>query len=291
LRTGLFFSSRGEPQTSRGLPHTIPAINQRPSEPGPRRSEYRPDIDGLRAIAVLAVIGYHASPSHVPGGFVGVDVFFVISGFLISGIILQSLHRGTFTFRQFYARRIRRIFPALSVLLAVLLVVGWLSLGQYEYMDLARNSSAGAGFVSNLLLWKQINYFDTGRLSKPLLHLWSLGIEEQYYAVWPLFLVVIWKYGRRLLPLCGIAIASFLLSAIYSATHPSAAFYSPASRMWELALGSMVAYVALIHGEPISLAARLSGRSAPSAQTLELRLREMAGWVGAAMISPGCHSD
>ena len=142
---------------------------------------YRPDIDGLRAVAVIAVVIYHAFPRMLGGGFVGVDVFFVISGFLISGIVLNGLSGGTFTFAEFYRRRIRRIFPALTIVLIALLALGWFVMLPDEYRQLGKHAAASAGFVSNIVLWKEAGYFDTVSTRKPLLHLWSLGIEEQFY--------------------------------------------------------------------------------------------------------------
>ena len=154
---------------------------------------YRPDIDGLRAVAVIAVVLYHVFPGASLGGFVGVDIFFVISGFLISGIILKELHHGSFSFADFYARRIRRIFPALLVVLTVSLAFGWLTLLPNEYAALAKHTVGGAAFVSNLVLWRDVGYFNTAAQSKPLLHLWSLGIEEQFYIGWPFLLVLLWN--------------------------------------------------------------------------------------------------
>ena len=155
--------------------------------------KYRPDIDGLRAIAVLSVVGFHAFPSWVNGGFIGVDVFFVISGFLISGIIYENLDKGEFTFREFYARRIRRIFPALIVVMTACFAFGWFSLLADEYKQLGKHIAGGATFISNLLLWQESGYFDNSAETKPLLHLWSLGIEEQFYIIWPLLLWLTWK--------------------------------------------------------------------------------------------------
>ena len=153
-------------------------------------NNYRPDIDGLRAVAVASVVIFHAFPDWLPGGFVGVDIFFVISGFLISGIILGDLNKERFSFVDFYARRVRRIFPALIVVLAACLVLGWFVLLTVEYESLGLHTVAGAGFVSNLLLWSEAGYFDVAASLKPLLHLWSLGVEEQFYLFWPLLLVV-----------------------------------------------------------------------------------------------------
>ena len=205
---------------------------------------YRPDIDGLRAIAVVAVLGFHAFPSSFPGGFTGVDIFFVISGFLISGIILEELQSGTFTFGRFYARRIRRIFPALALVLTATLLLGWWALSPYDYEELGAQVAAGAGFVSNLLLFHESGYFDTDSALKPLLHLWSLGVEEQYYLVWPLLLFVLRNHMQRIFWLIlGVAACSFALNIILVGRLPSAAFYLPATRFWELMLGSIAAYL------------------------------------------------
>src|SRR6185295_15411584 len=153
-------------------------------------------------------------PGALPGGFTGVDVFFVISGFLISGIILDGLKRRTFTFSQFYARRIRRIFPALALVLVATLIAGWVVLFPADFDNLAVHVAAGAGFVSNLQLWHEAGYFDTPSELKPLLHLWSLGVEEQYYAIWPVMLVLAARFLHRLLPVVVIiAVASFAVNA------------------------------------------------------------------------------
>ena len=145
--------------------------------------KYRPDIDGLRAIAVLAVVAFHAFPNWIKGGFIGVDVFFVISGYLISTIIFENLDKGTFRFSQFYARRIKRIFPALLLVLIACFAFGWLALLADEYKQLGKHIAAGAGFISNFILWNESGYFDNSAESKPLLHLWSLGIEERGYPI------------------------------------------------------------------------------------------------------------
>jgi peptidoglycan/LPS O-acetylase OafA/YrhL len=219
------------------------------SDAGPVHPGYRKDIDGLRAIAVLAVIAFHAFPDAAPGGFVGVDVFFVISGYLISEILLGGLDRGTFGFRGFYARRIRRIFPALAVVMATCLVIGWFVLLASEYAQLGRHTVAGAAFVSNLLLWKESGYFDAKAELKPLLHLWSLGVEEQFYLVWPLALWLAWrtKFKASWLMLV-VSVASFASNVVQVRSDPTAAFYSPASRFWELMLGGLLAYARLFPG-------------------------------------------
>jgi len=147
--------------------------------------QYRKDIDGLRAIAVLLVILFHVHPHRVTGGFIGVDVFFVISGFLITGLIASGLRDGSFRLLDFYARRIRRIFPALAVVLAACLAVGWLVLFPADYLNLGKHVAASAAFVANFTLLHDTGYFDTPSALKPVLHLWSLGIEEQFYLLWP----------------------------------------------------------------------------------------------------------
>src|ERR1700728_214916 len=169
--------------------------------------DYRPDIDGLRAIAVLAVIGFHAFPAWIRGGFIGVDVFFVISGYLISTILLTGMERGSFRFAQFYMQRIRRIFPALIVVLLACMVVGWFVLFSFEYKALGKHVAGSAAFVSNFVLWNEAGYFDKAAAIKPLLHIWSLGIEEQFYIVWPLLLYLVWKRKTATLVLLLLLLA------------------------------------------------------------------------------------
>jgi len=173
-------------------------------------SHYRADIDGLRALAVLSVVLFHAFPEMLPGGFVGVDVFFVISGFLITRILITDLKSNQFSLVNFYGRRIRRIFPALILVLLACLVLGWLSLLADEYAQLGLHMAAGAGFVSNWALWKESGYFDTASDLKPLLHLWSLGIEEQFYIFWPCIAWTAYKMHARLIKVILLfGIASF----------------------------------------------------------------------------------
>src|SRR5262245_46861295 len=154
---------------------------------------YRPDVDGLRAVAVLAVIGFHGSPEFFPGGYVGVDIFFVISGFLITSIICKQIDQGSFSFFDFYARRCKRIFPSLMIVLIAVLAYGWLFLLPDEFERMGKHIAAGAGFISNFAFWRESGYFDKLAESKPLLHLLSLGIEEQFYLLWPPLLVWVWK--------------------------------------------------------------------------------------------------
>jgi peptidoglycan/LPS O-acetylase OafA/YrhL len=153
-----------------------------------QQSGYRPDIDGLRAVAILAVVIYHVFPNWLTGGFVGVDVFFVISGFLISRIILLGLDRRDFSFLHFYANRVRRIFPALLVMMVVSYVCGWFILLPDDFKQLGRHTFAGLAFVQNFTLLGESGYFDVASELKPLMHLWSLAIEEQFYLIYPVLL-------------------------------------------------------------------------------------------------------
>jgi len=205
---------------------------------------YRPDIDGLRAIAVLSVVAFHAFPDVLKGGFVGVDVFFVISGFLISKIIFGSLEHDRFSILDFYSRRVLRIVPALCLVLASCAVTGWFLLLPGELKQLGKHLVGGTTFVSNIVLMRESGYFDTAAATKPLLHLWSLGVEEQFYVFWPMLLFLAWK--RRfgfLLTTAAIAAASFIFNIAISTSSPAWDFYSPLSRVWELMIGGMLAWV------------------------------------------------
>jgi peptidoglycan/LPS O-acetylase OafA/YrhL len=237
-------------------PVTVPRapVSLSSEPPGQARTanhlDYRPDIDGLRAIAVLAVIGFHAFPAWIRGGFVGVDVFFVISGYLISTILLAGMERGSFRFSQFYMRRIRRIFPALIVVLAASMVAGWLVLFSVEYKALGKHVAGSAAFASNFVLWNEAGYFDKAAATKPLLHIWSLGIEEQFYIVWPLLLYLVWKRkAATLVLLLLLLISSFTFNVLSS--DPAADFYSPLTRFWELMAGAVLAYLSL-HWEDLA---------------------------------------
>lgn len=216
-------------------------------------SKYRPDIDGLRAISIIAVLAFHAFPGWIHGGFIGVDVFFVLSGYLISTIIFENLEQGTFTFSDFYARRIKRIFPALITVLIACFVVGWFGLLADEFKQLGKHIAAGAGFASNLVLWNEASYFDNSADTKPLLHLWSLGVEEQFYIIWPLLLWLAWKRKFNLLTITIlVAIISFILNAKGIKQNMVATFYSPQTRFWELLSGSLLAWVSLYKKDSFS---------------------------------------
>lgn len=204
---------------------------------------YRPDIDGLRAVAILLVLGFHAFPYRVPGGFVGVDIFFVVSGFLISGIIFRDLEGGRFEFRQFYARRLRRIVPALMVVLVFTYLFGWWVLLSDEFAQLSRHVASAAGFFSNFTLWSEAGYFDEAADTKPLQHLWSLAIEEQFYALWPLTLFIVWRRKWNIAwAIAVIGVVSFAANIVTASQNSVADFYSPACRIWELMIGALLGY-------------------------------------------------
>jgi peptidoglycan/LPS O-acetylase OafA/YrhL len=233
---------------------------------------HRSDIDGLRAVAVTSVLFYHANSAWLPGGFIGVDIFFVISGFLISGIILGGIDRGTFSFGDFYARRVKRIFPALLLVLLTVSVVGWFSLFTDEYERLGKHVAAGAAFLSNIILWKEAGYFDPASDLKPLLHLWSLGIEEQFYLIWPLLFFLLAKARRSPLAAIGaITVGSFALNLYWVRDHEVRTFYLPVTRFWELSLGALLAYAQVLGLKRSNAVIRgisgfLAGGASPSGQ-------------------------
>ncbi len=215
---------------------------------------YRKDIDGLRAIAVLAVIFYHAKFAFMPGGYIGVDVFFVISGFLITGIIYKEIKNDSFSFLNFYYRRIRRIFPALFVVcMATIPFALWL-LTQDELKQFSMSLIGTAGSFSNIIFWLEAGYFDTASDYKPLLHTWSLGIEEQFYFVFPAILLSLYAFKKHSIKiLIGIILLfSLIFSEYLSRYYPDANFYLLPTRIWELMAGALVA-IYLIDNPNLSL--------------------------------------
>ena len=205
--------------------------------------KYRPDIDGLRAIAVLAVLFYHVRTGAVHGGFVGVDVFFVISGYLITGIIHNDVVAGRFSIRRFYDRRIRRIFPALFAVLFATTVAGAAFLLPSEFATYANSLAATTLFASNIYFAAHAGYFAPGALNTPLLHTWSLAVEEQFYLLFPIALALAYKYfpKRLRLTVALCCILSFVVSAYGVAIDPQRTFFSSLARAWELLLGSLLA--------------------------------------------------
>jgi peptidoglycan/LPS O-acetylase OafA/YrhL len=204
--------------------------------------KYRPDIDGLRALAVLSVVLYHVSPQSLPGGFLGVDIFFVISGYLISLIVFREQAAGTFSFVDFYVRRIRRLFPALAVVLLAVLVFGAFALFADEYRRLGNQALASIVFLLNFQLMNEADYFDVVSDAKPLLHLWSLSIEEQFYLLWPALLITFGRLRWRVGLMIALLIISSLVFTIYLATSSlDTLYFHPITRFWELLLGAALA--------------------------------------------------
>lgn len=235
-------------------------------------TKYRADIDGLRAVAVLAVIGFHAFPSRLPGGFIGVDMFFVISGYLIGGIIYAGCRAGTFSCADFYARRVRRIFPALIAAVALCLAYGWLVLLPAEYEQLGGHVAAGTVFLQNVAFWQESGYFDKTTSLKPLAHLWSLAVEEQIYLVFPpLVLFVWWMRWPMAAVLASLLAASFVANVVMAGRSAAADFFLTPFRAWEFLAGGILAWLHDRRGQPSEGS----------------WLGEAASWSGALLLAAG----
>jgi len=232
--------------------------------------EYRREIDGLRALAVLPVILFHAGFETFSGGFVGVDIFFVISGYLITTIILTELKQGRFSIINFYERRARRILPALFLVMLICIPFAWLWLLPSDMKDFSQSLVAVSVFASNILFWRESGYFYTAAELKPLLHTWSLAVEEQYYVLFPLFLLLFWKLGRRwILVTLGLLFVASLGTAQWGAfAKPAAAFFLLPTRGWELLIG---AFAAFYFSQAIH-------------QDFVKGLSEFGGWLGITLI-------
>lgn len=202
---------------------------------------YRADIDGLRAVAVLAVLGFHAFPGYAPGGFWGVDVFFVLSGYLITALLRTEAAQGSFSFANFYTRRIRRLFPAAITVVAAVCIAGYFLLFSHEFALLARHGIASLFFAENVLLAQEVGYFDVEAAAKPLLHFWSLAVEEQFYLLWPLMLLpVARRPGGAGVLIAVLVLVSFLVT-LFGDWGAAWRFYSPLTRAWELGAGAALA--------------------------------------------------
>lgn len=210
---------------------------------------YRRDIDGLRALAVIPVILFHANLNYFSGGFIGVDVFFVISGYLITSIILSDISENSFTYKKFYERRIRRIVPALYVVMGFCLPFSFFWLSSSDNLDFSKSILSVITFVSNIYFWRSTGYFDTAAEVKPLLHTWSLSIEEQFYILFPAFLIYTLRISRRLTNylLFVFFIAGLLLAQWGSHNNPSATFFLIPTRGWELCMGAFAALYLFNH--------------------------------------------
>lgn len=216
---------------------------------------YRPDIDGLRAIAVLAVMMFHAVPALCPGGFVGVDVFFVISGYLVTAVLLKRHAAGEYSVCAFYLGRAKRILPALIVVLTTCIVVGFFILTPGEYRNLGKLAAANSLFIANILMYRSGGYFDIARDANALLHTWSLNVEEQFYLVWPLLLMMALRRPSCIkVAAIALSAASFALACYWVVTRADAAFFLLPARAWELSAGALVALGVI--GSPASATAR-----------------------------------
>jgi peptidoglycan/LPS O-acetylase OafA/YrhL len=236
--------------------------------------EYRREIDGLRAIAVIPVILFHAGFETFSGGFVGVDVFFVISGYLITTIILSEMQKNRFSLTNFYERRARRILPALFFVMFVCLPFAWLWLVPSDHKSFSQSLISVSFFSSNILFWKEANYFDAAAEMKPLLHTWSLAVEEQYYVLFPLFLMFVWHYRKRWIfgAIIVLGFISLLLAQWGAYNKPSPTFYLLPTRAWELMAGASTAFFLLY------------GRNNVEIVSKNTVLSEVFGFLGLSLI-------
>ena len=253
----------------------------------PARAAFRPDIAALRAIAVSAVVGGHFFPTWVPGGFVGVDIFFVLSGFLMTQIIGTVLDQGRFSLRHFYAMRATRIVPVLLAVCAALLVLGWWLLLPSEYATLAGELLASLGFFSNLLYWRhRIGYFSPNAHDEWLLHTWSLAVEWQFYLLFPLFLIGVWRFAprhRRAVVLAAF-VAGFAVSLFLTVQRPDIAFFLLPARLWELLLGGLIWLYPVTLSRRAALAASIAGHIVITASIA--LIRPEANWPGWLALLP-----
>jgi peptidoglycan/LPS O-acetylase OafA/YrhL len=259
----------------------------------------RPEIDGLRAIAIVPVVLYHAGIKQFSGGFIGVDVFFVISGFLITSIIYSDVQKGRFSIAAFYERRIRRIIPALSAMLVFCIAVSFLVLMPGAFREFGRSVSTATLFVSNVLFARQTGYFDLAAEEKPLLHTWSLAVEEQFYIFYPIFLFLMYKYLRKYLAASTTAVllVSFAVGLWGVKHEPTASFYLAPTRAWELMLGALLAFgvVPVVTRRPVNNVLSLLGAAMIawgvfriSSQTLFPGANALFPCLGSALIIYAC---
>jgi peptidoglycan/LPS O-acetylase OafA/YrhL len=212
---------------------------------GERQIRYRPEIDGLRAVAVLPVILFHAGFEWFSGGYVGVDVFFVISGYLITSILLEDLATGRFSIGHFYERRARRLLPALFLVLFCTSIAGWLWMVPEQFEEYSRTLVAVVLFASNIYFWRTQDYFAPVAELNPLLHTWSLALEEQFYLGFPILLLAVWSVARHrlLLTMVALSLVSLMLAEWGWRNRPAANFFLLPTRAWELGAGSICAII------------------------------------------------
>ena len=237
--------------------------------------QYRREIDGLRALAVMPVLFFHAGFQNFSGGYIGVDIFFVISGYLITSIIINDLHLGTFSILTFYERRARRILPALFLVMLASLPFAWLWLSPTGLQDFSKSVVAVSLFLSNILFWKEAGYFATANELKPLFHTWSLAVEEQYYVLFPIFLMLAWRLGRHwVIAILSMATLVSLAASEWALTrYTSASFYLLPTRGWELLIGALAALYLM--------------PKQTSQQPINLPLHQAASLLGLLMITYG----
>jgi len=212
--------------------------------------KYRPEIDGLRALAVIPVILFHAEFNLFSGGYVGVDIFFVISGYLITTILIEDIENNRFSIVNFYERRARRILPALFFVIFLCIPFAWIWMLPNEIKNFAQSIVAVSLFASNIQFWRESGYFDSEAKDKPLLHTWSLAVEEQYYLLFPIFLILVWQFGKNRVfwILFFMAIISLLFSEYGWRKNPNANFYLAPFRFWEIFVGALTAFIAQKYG-------------------------------------------
>ncbi len=227
--------------------------------------KYRADVDGLRAIAVSLVVLYHFHLGPVVGGYIGVDVFFVISGYLITNVLWREISVGDFSIARFCERRVRRIFPPLILVVAATLLAAWFILLPSDYVSLSKQSLSALFAVSNFYFWSEADYFARSSNLSPLLHTWSLSVEEQFYLAWPLILMAAWRAGNSTsiraikITVSTIIVTSLMWSIVKVFSSPATAFYVPIFRAWELAIGGLLVFVSPIRGRLLSEVAPLVG--------------------------------
>lgn len=225
--------------------HDTTKTNKSKNETQDRPKIWRNDITGLRALAVIPVLLFHAFPQTLTGGFFGVDIFFVISGYLISGIIFRGLILSNFSYSSFYSKRIKRIIPNLSLILAFVVLIGFLILLPNEYKNLGKHVYSSAGFFQNFRLLNEISYFSEDSIRKPLLHLWSLAIEEQFYILFPILCFLLWKAIPSEKALGSLVLIITITSIVFCLTSndPNFSFYFPLTRFWEIGVGILLSYL------------------------------------------------